>query len=353
MKILYVNACYYPVYGGVEEYLKNVAERMALRHDVTVFAGDATGRLPAIEKINRVTVKRFKSYAPGNSIHLSLGMIAELKKSHYDIVHAFNYHALPSYFARYAHAKRFILTPCYHGHGHNVLMDVLLKAYKPLGGRVIRDADTVTANSRYERGLLVKDFHRTVIEVVPCGLNLSEFAQRVKNRLLVLSVGRLEEYKGMQHIISAMPYLPDYQLKIVGKGNYKQQLVALTEKLGLNNRVAFLQDLPRLELLDLYAKAGIFVLLSQIESYAITVSEALASHTVCIVNEATALAEWVDNINCFGVNYPVNSELVANLIKRHSGRAVNRPDILDWDKVVDKLEGVYVREGFNISSTLV
>jgi len=355
MKILYVNACYYPVNGGVEEYVKSVAERMATKHDVTVFAGDISGRLPKFETINGVTIRRFKSYAPGDSFYFSLEMARELRKVNHDIVHAFNYHALPAYFAQ--NAKRFLITPCYHGQGHTGLTNYLLKLYRPLGSSMLRKAAMIIANSVYEKGILERDFGLPVI-VIPCGLNLTEFqGSASKNSFQVLSVGRLEEYKGMQYVISAMPYLPDYGLQIVGKGSYKPELLALVKKLGLSKKVTFYQDLPRHELLRMYAQAGIFILLSKLESYAITVAEALASHTICIVAESTALSEWVDNINCFGVNYPIQSEQVAELIKRHSGRITKHPDIWDWDMTAQRLEELYrrvnVRERSGIGNALV
>jgi glycosyltransferase involved in cell wall biosynthesis len=71
------------------------------------------------------------------------------------------------------------------------------------------------------------------------------------------------------------------------------------------------------------------------------VAEALCSGVPCIVANASALREWVDGRNCFGVDYPINLQELKNLIEDVIGRKVETPNLLDWDEVTDRVCNVY------------
>jgi glycosyltransferase involved in cell wall biosynthesis len=346
VKILQVSVGYSPPLGGIANHVKNISERLAKKHEVTVFSHNYRGLLADEEMINGVLVRRFKSFSPGSAYYLSLGMIRELKRSHFDVVHGHGYHALPLYFSRYAQRKRYVVTTHYHGHGHTTLRGFLLKLYKPFSRKIFAEADTIISVSNYEKGLLVKDFglDEGRISLIPNGIDWNEFAggggqERTKS---ILYVGRLEEYKGIQYIIRALPLLGDaYRLEIVGRGGYKRKLAALAEKLGVSRRVRFSQPLSRIELLKMYKRAGVFVLLSQSEAFSIVVAEALAAKTPCVVAKTSALREWIDNRSCFGVDYPIDVDQVAAVVNKAMGRKVGGVKLWDWNEVVRELEKIY------------
>ena len=347
MKILQVCPKYSPAHGGVEELVQNVSERLVSKHEVTVFACDPSGGLPRQEEINGVLVRRFRSFSPGDAYHISLEMASALKKSRFDVVHGHNFHALPVFFSRYASRGKLIVSPCYHGHGHTPFRDVLLRLYRPLGAKVFADADAVVALSQYEKNLLARDFSLSLqdVHVIPSGVNVAEFAelgsvQREPQR--ILCVGRLEEYKGVQHVINALPLLhAGSHLDIVGSGPYKDRLVQLVANLGLRDRVSFRQDLPREQLLMAYARSGVFVLASQYESFSMVVAEALTAGTPCIVANTSALAEWVDGRNCFAIDNPANSTELAGLIRQAPGTRVEGAKVLDWNEVTRRMARLY------------
>jgi len=351
MRILQVSPRYYPPIGGIEEHVKNVSERLAKKHEVTVFACDPSGKLPKQEAINGVLVERFRSLCPSNAYYISPGMAKRLKQSEFDVVHGHSFHALPLYFARNAKAKRFIVTPHYHRHGHTTFRDFLIRLYRPSFGRRIFDqASRVIAVSEYEKRLLIDDFtiDTAKLSVIPNGIDSSEYSNQEvisKEPRSILYVGRLEEYKGIQYIIETLPLLDrDYHLEVVGNGSYEAHLVAQTRELGLNDRVRFYHDLPRPELLERYASAGVFVLLSRYEAFALTVAEALASKTPCIVANTSALSEWVDDKNCFGIKYPIDRKELAGLIDRVDGVTAGDVRLWDWDMVVAELIHAYLAD---------
>jgi len=347
MRILQVSPKYSPFIGGVEEHVRNISEQLAKEHQVTVFATDDSGELPKEEEVNGVLVRRFKCFAPHNAYYLSFEMWNELKKSEFDIVHGHSYHTLPLYLSRYAKRARYVVTPHYERYGGTRFRTFLLKLYKPFGRRVFEDADAIIAVSEYERGLLLEDFGgiSDKISLIPNGVSLNEFASLqgvAKKEKTILYAGRLEEYKGVQYLVGAMPLLKgDFSLEIIGRGGYQAKLVELVDKLGLRDRVSFHQGLSRQELVQKLAEAGVFVLLSRYECFSIVVAEALAAGTPCIVANTSALKEWADGRNCFGIDYPIDIRKLADLICEVSGRRVSAVGLWGWDDVVSKLYTVY------------
>ncbi|MFA5367965.1 MAG: glycosyltransferase family 4 protein, partial [Dehalococcoidia bacterium] len=259
--VLFRSHRYYPDIGGVEHHVRNISERLAREHDVTVFTCESSGKLPREENINGVKVRRFHSFSPKDSYHISLGMLGELRRSSFDVVHGHSYHAFPMLFSQYARANRFIVNTYYHGHGHTQFRDALFRLYKPLGSGALRSADTIVALSNYERDLLLRDFKLNSggVVVIPYGIDLAEFKDLHREqgeKKKILYVGRLEEYKGVQYIIQALPLAEaGTRLEIVGKGPYKKHLEQTVRDLKLEERVAFFQDLERKELLSKYASS--------------------------------------------------------------------------------------------------
>jgi len=347
MKILQVSDRYIPYYGGVEVHVRNISERLAREHDVTVFTVDPSGILPKEEMVNGVMVRRFRGFSPGEAFQFSFGMLKELRGARFDIVHGHNYHAFPLFFSRYADREKFIVTPHYCGHGATMIRDILLRLYRPVGGRIFKEADRVIAVSEYEKDIMGEDFHidERRIVVIPNGVNTEEFQRIEKGRIennTILCVGRIEKYKGVQYIIRALTLLDkNTRLEIVGKGPYREKIEKLAEKLGVAHRIDWCQDLDDRELIARYANADVVVQLSRYEAYGLVIAEALAAKTPCIAANSSALKEWVDDMNCFGIDYPINVERLADLIREVSGRKVEGVKLWDWEQVVAELVKIY------------
>jgi glycosyltransferase involved in cell wall biosynthesis len=159
---------------------------------------------------------------------------------------------------------------------------------------------------------------------------------------VILYVGRLERYKGVQHLIRILPFMKrTVILNIVGRGPFKQGLVKLTADLKLKNRVNFEQELPRSMLLKRYIDADVFACLSDHESYGICVAEALSAGTPCVVSKTSALTEWIDDMNVFGVEHPENYEELISCLDRTMGHRVVVKHVADWDNVSKETEELY------------
>jgi glycosyltransferase involved in cell wall biosynthesis len=342
---------YYPYIGGVETHVREISERLAKkRFKVEVLTTDPSGELPREDIISGVKIKRFKSWAPNENYHFSIGLRKYLMRysNNYDVVHAHSFHDFPALYAAQAKGRsKLVFTPHYHGTGHTFFRSLLHIPYRFYGRKIFEKADKIICVSDFEKNLVLKNFRLNPgnIVVIPDGINSAEFAglkKRSKDCRVILSVCRLEEYKGVQCLVKALANLDgETVLEIVGKGPYKESLIRLSSRLGVADRVKFHQDLPRIELLQKYADADLFALLSKHEAYGIVVAEALASRTPCIVANTSALKEFVDNESCFGIDCPIDIRKLAEMMNKITGRKVERAKLSDWNEVAKNVELAY------------
>jgi len=333
----------------VETHVSEISRRLVERgFEVKVLTTDPSGKLPRMEVADGVAVRRFRSWAPGDAYYFSSGLRNWLgaNSGRYDIVHAHNYHALPALYAtRFKDGSKLVFTPHYHGAGHTYFRNLLHIPYRHISRRIFERADLIICVSQHEEELLMRNFtiERTKLRLIPNGVNLQEFAGTQKSgRKVVLCVGRLERYKGIDYLIEALPRLSDeVRLEIVGEGPHRNALMKLARQVRAEGRVSFLGNLPRNELVQKYREAGLFALISRYEAYCISVAEALAAKTPCIVAETSALREWIDNRNCFGISYPINIQQLALMIDSIMGRSIGPIRLPTWDETVEKLVLVY------------
>lgn len=356
LRILQVSPDSYGEVGGVSVHVRNISERLARGHDVTVYATNAGSRRPWFEVKNGVKVERFKCYAPSNAYFFSLEMLLRLRKVEFDVVHAHAYHTFPMHFAAVAKCKKFVVTTHFHGFGHSPFRNCLIRLLKPFGERTLRKADKIIAVSEYEKALMCQQFGlpSDKIAVVPNGVDFSEFSglrKRKREFKSILYVGYLLDYKGVHYLVEVLPKLTDdVVLEIVGYGPLKPFLERRARELKVCNRIRFHENLSRQELLQKFVDADVFVLLSRYEAYSLVVAEALTAGTPCIVANTSALSEWVDNKSCFGVDFPVSLNELTRLINSVLDNGVDKrvmkkwigTKISDWNSIVDQIENIYL-----------
>ena len=346
MRVLQVAPRYAPRTGGVETHVREIGTRLRERgHSVRVVTADARPGERRRERVDGVPVRRHRALAPGGAFHVAPGVYAAVGGADADVVHAHNYHSLPLAFAAFGADGPFVATPHYHGRSASALRDVLLRAYRPLGCAALRRADRVIAVSEWERRLLAADFD-VAAAVVPNGVDVERFRDAVpvdRDRPYVLSVGRLEEYKGVGHLIRAVPRLdPAYDVVVAGDGPDRNRLERLASEAGVADRVEFLGYVTDDELPGLYAGAAAFVTMSSFEAYGLTVGEALAAGTPCVVREERALSAWASRSDCVGVPPDrVGAEGVAAGVRDAVGRRAPAEPLPEWEDVVDRVESVY------------
>ena len=355
MEILQVCPDYYGEAGGISVHIQNISERLARRHNVTVYATGRGSRYPRYESKSNLKVERFKSYSPSDAYFFSWEMLLRLRKVKFDVVHGHGYHAFPLHFSTLSNRRKFVVTTHFHGVGHSAFRDSLIRLLTPFGERTLRKAATIIAVSDYEKSLIIRRFgiNPEKVVVIPNGVDFNEFSGLRKlshDFKSVLYVGSLLDFKGPQYLVEVLPKLADdVILEFVGNGPLKPFLKKRAKDLKVYDRVKFYQNLPRRELLQKYVDADVLAVLSKYEAYSLAVAEALVAGTPCIVAKTSALIEWVDNETCFGIDLPVSltdlaikiDHVFENSVDKQTMKKWIGTKILDWDEVTSRLENVY------------
>ncbi|MBC8252523.1 MAG: glycosyltransferase [Ardenticatenia bacterium] len=268
MRILYVYKDYYPVLGGIENHIKMLAEGLTRRgYQVQVLVTNTSPKT-VTEEINGVPVIKAGCPFRISGAPISPALYAWLRRLEPDIAHL-HFPNPPGELGQlfFGRSRCFVLTY----HSDIVRQKYLLRVYKPFLWWVLARADAITvSNPTYiETSLYLRPF-ADKCTVIHHGQDLSRFAHPNPDsvaairapytpRPLLLFVGRLRYYKGLEVLIEAMRGI-NAHLLIVGDGPMRQEWEALTVELALTKRVAFLGHIPDAELPAYYQACDLFVL---------------------------------------------------------------------------------------------
>ncbi len=200
-----------------------------------------------------------------------------IKKKNIDIIHA--HWSLPQGLVGIL-CKQLFQIPCITTiHGTDVHR-FKFSLFKNLNAFVINHSDTCTANSSATSKIAQTVSDAKKIEIVPMGVNTSFFKKHNKpgsirdqygiDGNVILFVGRLIDWKGIDYLINAMPRVidavPKTKLFIVGSGPLKSDFLKLSERLNIKKSIIFIDAVVQSKLIDFYSLADIFVLPSIINN---------------------------------------------------------------------------------------
>jgi rhamnosyl/mannosyltransferase len=201
-------------------------------------------------------------------------------------------------------------------HSDVVKQQGLLRWYRPLLWRILRRADRILATSpRYIESSPYLSALRDKCAVVPLGVEIGRFQQIDAERVaglrrrfpgpLLLCVGRLRYYKGLDYLIAGMPDLPA-TLLIVGDGPMRAAWQAQAQQLGVADRVHFLTDVDDADLPAYYAAGDLFVLPAsqRSEAFGTVLLEAMACGRPVISTELGTGTSWVNQDGVTGLVTP-------------------------------------------------
>ena len=182
------------------------------------------------------------------------------------------------------------------------------------------------------------------------GVDMSKDINKNKN-INLLYTGYLITRKGVDFILKSLNALvhdlsvKNVVLTIVGEGPENKNLFELSKDLELDSYIEWKPFLSRDKLLQKIKESDIYMLLSRSEAYGISVAEALALGTPCIITGKTALNEFSLEPGCFVVDYPPEPQKVANSIldvyKNDVTIGPFSEKIRQWNKVSDDYENLY------------
>lgn len=392
MKILVVQFRFPPAVGGSETHTYLICKELAKRgHDVAVYTTTSLTNKDVLslpffkrgvkktdlfrrEEVEGVKVNRFDILFRYWSFNWIPKMYKELKNNleQFDIIHAHGYHISSSLAGCYYAKKRkkpFILT------AHDLIIPDDLpidakffkKMYdKTVGRYLLKNSTRLIALTEdhiqqyTDRGAAIGK-----IRIIPNGIELYKYRNIKSNQniyddygigdrdTVLLFVGRIEKYKGIQDIIEIMPDIlkifSEVKFVVVGKDyGYKRELEKMVNP-NLVDKAIFMGEISEETLLQLYKKASIFVFPSKMEGFGIVLLEAMVSGTLCIAYSIPAVRKVIKNKEN-GILVNDKSEILENILyylknpgekSKIEKRALEFVKNYDITNIVTKLESTY------------
>jgi glycosyltransferase involved in cell wall biosynthesis len=325
-------------------------------HDVTVLTSDPGGKLPVREEVEGVHVRRVRAWPADRDYYFAPGIYREIVRGRWDIIHCQCYHTLVTPVAMLAALRSrtpYVLT--FHSGGHssglrNAIRGIQREVLRPLLAR----ADKLIGVSRFEADFFRKHLRlpRSKFIVVYNGSTLpvvEGLSDEPRQPNLIVSVGRLERYKGHQRAIAALPGIlkerPDARLRIVGGGPYEAELRRLAEQLGVASQVEIGAIPPgdRAGMARVLASAALVVLFSEYEAHPVSVMEALAMGCPVLVTDTSGLGELADLGLVHRVPMASSDDEIAGAVLSELEHPLRRqaPNLPTWDGCAARLVGVY------------
>ncbi|MDE3084020.1 MAG: glycosyltransferase family 4 protein [Verrucomicrobiota bacterium] len=314
--LFFITHEFYPKRGGIATFTEEIAKASAsLGFDVEVWAQSAP---PGVEKpwpfrLRRLPLKGTHDLAC--QFRLALQLIAERRRLRYATVY------LPEpgpmlammllQFLKSFRPQQLILT----FHGSEILKFHRNPLTRILARRLIRHATRISTLTNYTHRLLCNRFPQAVGKTfLTPGALRSDFAivaarrPAAKDKIIILTVGRLHARKGQLVTLHALQALPEnlrarIEYWLVGNASqpdYERVLRAAAARSGFV--VRFFENVPDDELSHIYDRADIFAMTSielshSIEGFGLVYLEAAAhglpviGHKVGGVSEAVAEGE--------------------------------------------------------------
>jgi glycosyltransferase involved in cell wall biosynthesis len=353
-----VSANAYPVMGGVETHVYEVAPRIAAAgFDVTILTTDLSGELPPHDEIRGVPVIRVPARPHERDYYWAPDIYRTIRREKWALVHCQGYHTLVAPLAMAASARNkipYVVT--FHSGGHDSAARNQMRSTQHLVLRpLLRRASRLIAVSNWEARHFADELHLGInrFAVIPNGAELGApvpaFAEAVDVKApLIVSVGRLERYKGHQLVIAALPHLlelvPGASLRIVGGGPFDAELRRLAAESGVGERIEIgpIDASDRAAMAELLSRAAVVVAMSEYESQGIAVLEALALRRRVVVADTSALSEFARSAVARGVALDAPAQELAEAIYEELHGPL-RPalELPTWDQCAAALEKLY------------
>lgn len=217
--------------------------------------------------------------------------------------------------------------------------------------------------STFSKGLvesaLGDSLHQSIL-VVPPGIDESWFdvERHPQENMSLLFWGRLEHQKGIDDLLLAIQIVQKQvpirklHLTLIGEGNLKEAYQNQANELGMAQQVTFRNWLSEEEIQNLAASATLGVFPSRIESFGLSMAEAMAAGLPIIATRVGALPEIIED----GVtgtlvrsgDVPALAQAIVDSLDQpehrermaRTGRETVRQKF-SWDKAAEKMLDVY------------
>ena len=287
IKVLQIGKYYHPCRGGFESSLYTLVNELKDKFQFQVLAAH-TKRKTVVEKFENLTITRLANLGNIFSQPITPMLPFWIKRAKADIVHLHlpNPLAMISYLMVSPEGKLIISY-----HGDIVRQKIAAIFLYPLLIRILDRADAivVTSENLLNNSRILKRF-RQKSHVIPHGIDIDKFkatpqildeSEKIKRsigKLIILFVGRLVYYKGLEYLIRAMKDI-DAKLMIIGEGPLGLRLRLFAKLLKVGDKILWLGEVADEALPIYYHACDIFALPScaDSESFGLVILEAHAS----------------------------------------------------------------------------
>lgn len=187
-----------------------------------------------------------------------------------------------------------------------------IRSIRNIQHKVLKYADAVISVSHYFKKIIADwEVNEEKIFVVHNSVEEFDAPESADIGLegdIILSVGRLTKWKGMDTLIELMPALlkenPHFKLVIIGGGPESDRLKKIVERLNLSDAVLLTGKLPRPQLAQYYQKASMLVLNSGYDNWSHILLEAMNNGVPVIASNIGGNPELVkDGVTGLIVEY--------------------------------------------------
>jgi glycosyltransferase involved in cell wall biosynthesis len=315
LRVLHVGKYYPPVPGGMERVVQMLCSVARDRLDSRVLAF-SRGRTTSEEIVDGVPVTRVATFGQAGSVPIAPAFAAHLRRSTADvmIVHEPNPWALLSLLLA---RPRMPFAIWFHSDVVRPALQYRL-FYAPIARPVYdRAARFVVSSPALAEASPVLVRYRKRVAVIPFGIDAGAWepsaaiAQRASalrasaGRPIVLFIGRLVAYKGVDVLVQAASSLP-VRLVIVGEGPMAEDWKRLAAAHAGRAEVAFTGPLPDDEVKAWLRAAAALVLpsITSAEAFGIVQLEAMASGTPVVSTRLASGVPWVNRDGETGLVVP-------------------------------------------------
>ncbi len=315
LRVLHVGKYYPPVPGGMERVLQLLCEGERGAVDTRVLVASLDRRTTR-EVVGGVPVTRAASLAMVGSVGLSISLPLELRRMAADVtvLHEPNPVALAADFVT---RRKGPLLVYFHSEVVRPQWKYRM-VYRPLLARVLdRASRIIVASPNMASTAAQLADHREKCVVIPYGIDTAAFertpAVDARARALrgtsadplILFVGRLVPYKGVDVLIRAMAGTPA-RLVVAGNGPQAAELRQLAGALDVAGRVTFLGQVPDSDLVALYHACDVLALpsVTRAEAFGMVQIEAMACGKPVVSTNLPSGVPWVNQHGESGLVVP-------------------------------------------------
>ncbi len=359
LRILMVTPRFLPDMGGIETHVNEVGQRLAAAgHAVTVLTTDRSGTRPALEEVGGLRIQRVRAWPRKRDWYFAPGLWRAIMHAECDVIHIQGYHTLVPPLAMLAAIRKsvpFVIT--FHSGGHSsTWRNRIRRLQSAVLAPLVRHANRCIGVSRYEAERFSREMGlpRDAFDIVPNGAGLpldpAAPAAAMPAEPVIVSIGRLERYKGHHRVIEAMPLvrarLPGARLRLLGEGPYREELERLIVRLGLSGcvEIGAVPPAERGRLSALLRATSLVTLISDYEAHPVAVMEALALGCRVLVTDCTGFIEMAEQglVETVPVAAPTArlAEGIVAAINRGGARAP--AELPSWDDCAASLGKVYL-----------